>query len=279
MPQPRKLHDKFFKQAKAEGYLARSAYKLTEIDDRKRILRRGDAVLDLGCAPGSWLQVALERISEEGVVIGIDLQRVDRVRAANLRTLVLDVYKATPDRLLDELQAYLDGEPPLADAGQGVKTTPVMGWSVAPAAPVRPSTAQAGGGAANQPKGQAGKGTAAAATPEMHGSHEQPQAVPEFRRRFDVVLSDMAPSTSGHGDDLLSVRLCRRVLELAVGVLRPGGHLAMKVLEGSEFPDLLDETRRCFAEAKGFKPEATRDVSREMYIVGKGFRPRGGGRR
>jgi 23S rRNA (uridine2552-2'-O)-methyltransferase len=252
MPQPRKLHDKFFKQAKAEGYVARSAYKLTEIDDRKRLLRRGDAVLDLGCAPGSWLQVALERIGDDGVVIGIDLQRVDRVRAANVRTLVLDVYKATPDRLLEELDAYLNGEPPVHDPTQGVKSTPVLGWSVQP----QPST---------EPRGTA-------------GAHEQPPAAPEFRRRFDVVLSDMAPSTSGHGDDLLSVRLCRRVLELAIGVLRPGGHLAMKVLEGADFPDLLDETRRCFVEAKGFKPEATRDVSREMYIVGKGFRPRGGRR-
>ena len=57
MPQPRKLHDKFFKQAKADGFVARSAYKLTEINDKKRLIRRGNRVLDLGCAPGSWLQV------------------------------------------------------------------------------------------------------------------------------------------------------------------------------------------------------------------------------
>ena len=53
MPQPRKLHDRYFKQAKAEGYVARSAYKLLEINEKFRIVRVGDRVLDLGCAPGS----------------------------------------------------------------------------------------------------------------------------------------------------------------------------------------------------------------------------------
>lgn len=86
-------------------------------------------------------------------------------------------------------------------------------------------------------------------------------------RLFDVVLSDMAPNTSGHGDDLLSARLCRRVLEVAGQVLRPGGNLAMKVLEGGENPALLRETRTMFAKVAGFKPKSSRDVSREMFIV------------
>ena len=77
MPAPRKLHDKFFKQAKAEGYLARSAYKLKEINDRIKLLHSGDAVLDLGCAPGSWMQVASEITGSRGVVVGIDLLDTD----------------------------------------------------------------------------------------------------------------------------------------------------------------------------------------------------------
>ena len=89
------------------------------------------------------------------------------------------------------------------------------------------------------------------------------------KRLFDVVMSDMAPNTSGHDDDLLSARLCRRVLEVAQKVLRPGGKLVMKVLEGSENPALLHETRMVFEVAKGYKPRSSRDVSREMFLVGE----------
>ncbi|QYO64624.1 SAM-dependent methyltransferase [Leptolyngbya sp. 7M] len=76
MASRRVLHDRFFKQAKEEGYLARSAYKLMEIDRRFRLMRTGARVLDLGCAPGAWIQVALEAVGPRGVVIGIDLKEV-----------------------------------------------------------------------------------------------------------------------------------------------------------------------------------------------------------
>lgn len=193
----RVLHDRFFKQAKAEGYLARSAYKLAEIDDAKRLLRRGMLVLDLGCAPGAWLQVASERVGPEGVVAGIDLKPVSPNIGANVRAITGDVYEATPH----DLRALVDG------------------------------------------------------------------------RQFDVVLSDMAPNTSGHGDHFLSIRLCDRVLDLAAGptpeqsILRPGGDLVMKVFDGETFPELLNRCRRMFANVKGFKPKASRDASREIYIV------------
>jgi 23S rRNA (uridine2552-2'-O)-methyltransferase len=91
-------------------------------------------------------------------------------------------------------------------------------------------------------------------------------------RRFDVVLSDMAPNTSGHGDDLVSSRLCRGVLDLVPRVLRVGGWLAMKILEGAEYSAVLEETAGLFGNAKGLKPRATREISREMYIIGIGFR-------
>jgi 23S rRNA (uridine2552-2'-O)-methyltransferase len=91
---------------------------------------------------------------------------------------------------------------------------------------------------------------------------------------FDVVLSDMAPNTTGHGDDLVSARLCERVLALLPGLLKPGGHLAMKIFEGSEYPRLLREVQRRFGTAKGFKPEASREVSREMYLIGLGYAPK-----
>lgn len=198
MARPRELHDKFFKLAKAEGYAARSAYKLKEIQERRRLIRKGDRVLDLGCAPGSWVQVAAELVGPRGLVVGVDLNPVAIVVPSNSRTIVGDIFKVTAEELL-------------AADGAGTK-------------------------------------------------------------RFDVILSDMMPLTEGHGDHFRSIALCRRVLEFVPAMLRPGGHLAMKAFEGEEYPALLRETARMFAEVKGLKPEATRDVSKEMFVVAKGWK-------
>jgi 23S rRNA (uridine2552-2'-O)-methyltransferase len=191
----RELHDEYFRKAKAEGYLARSAYKLKEIQQKRRLMPRGGRVLDLGCAPGAWLQVAAEAVGRRGVVIGVDLKPVDAALPAPARAIQGDVYDLDPAALL----------------------------------------AAAGG-------------------------------------PFDVILSDMAPSTSGAGDHFLSVRLCDRVLELAPELLRRGGSLAMKVLEGEQYPDLLRRTGAMFESCKGLKPAASRSVSSEMYVVATGFR-------
>ena len=85
----------------------------------------------------------------------------------------------------------------------------------------------------------------------------------------------MAPDTTGHGDHFLSVRLCRRALDLLPSLLKPGGNLAMKVFEGEEYPQLLRDTAALFDQAKGFKPKASRADSSEVYIVATGFRGRG----
>ena len=67
----RQINDPFVVEAKAKGYRSRAAFKLSEIDDRYRLLRRGARVIDLGCAPGGWLQIAVERGAS--AVVGIDL--------------------------------------------------------------------------------------------------------------------------------------------------------------------------------------------------------------
>ncbi|MCB9845229.1 MAG: RlmE family RNA methyltransferase [Phycisphaeraceae bacterium] len=199
----RVLHDRYFKQAKAEGYLARSAYKLKELQERFALIRPGDLVVDLGCAPGSWMQVAAELVGPQGAVVGIDLKEVRDRLAPNVAPLVGDIN--TEDAAERLLAAASDaGAPP---------------------------------------------------------------------RLFDVLLSDMAPNTSGAGDDLVSCRLCHRVLDLAPALLRAGGHLAMKALEGAEYPGLVERARSMFREARGFKPKSSREVSREMFVVARGFRP------
>ena len=85
-----KVKDSYFKRAKREGYKARSVFKLEEIDKKYHLFHEGDAVLDIGCFPGSFLQYISMRIGESGIAIGIDLQRVS-MHAQNVKTYVYDI--------------------------------------------------------------------------------------------------------------------------------------------------------------------------------------------
>lgn len=69
--------DHYYKKAKEEGYLARSAYKLQQIQDRYHIISSGDTVVDLGAAPGGWSQIALELVGDDGQVISVDIKDVE----------------------------------------------------------------------------------------------------------------------------------------------------------------------------------------------------------
>jgi 23S rRNA (uridine2552-2'-O)-methyltransferase len=82
--------DRFYRKARAEGYRARSAYKLEEIARRSQLLRRGMSVLDLGAAPGGWLQVIAREVGPQGTVIGVDLEAIAPLPPP-VRTLVHDV--------------------------------------------------------------------------------------------------------------------------------------------------------------------------------------------
>lgn len=200
----REVQDHYFRLAKEEGYLSRAAYKLLEIDERKRLMRRGDRVLDCGCAPGSWLQVASKRVGEKGAVVGIDLLPIGRKIADNVISIEGDFTLAPPLELM-ETAAEIAG-PPV--------------------------------------------------------------------RAFDVVLSDMAPKTTGdpEGDHFRSVRLCESVLFHCPTLLRVGGNLAMKVFEGAAYMELVRRMQKLFDEAKGFKPKASRSESTEMYLIAEGWR-------
>lgn len=87
--------DYFHKKAKSEGYAARSAYKLKEIQKKYRIISPSAHVLDLGCSPGSWIQVAKEILSKSGKIVGVDLQDlsvpVDGFRFLKLNALDLEL--------------------------------------------------------------------------------------------------------------------------------------------------------------------------------------------
>jgi 23S rRNA (uridine2552-2'-O)-methyltransferase len=102
----RQINDPFVKAARAKGYRSRAAFKLAEIDDRFHVIRRGCRVIDLGCAPGGWVQVALERGA--GTAVGIDLLPVDPLPPA-----ILIEGDFTADEAPAQLLAALGGPPDL----------------------------------------------------------------------------------------------------------------------------------------------------------------------
>jgi 23S rRNA (uridine2552-2'-O)-methyltransferase len=83
--------DHYFHRAKKEGYLSRAVYKLIEIQKSYGVLARGMKVLDLGSAPGSWLQFAASVIGENGYVVGVDLKPIDHPFPANVHVLQGDM--------------------------------------------------------------------------------------------------------------------------------------------------------------------------------------------
>ncbi|MCK2096138.1 RlmE family RNA methyltransferase [Thauera aromatica] len=98
------LNDPYVQRAQAEGYRARAAYKLIEIDDRDRLLRPGAVVVDLGAAPGSWCQVAVKRCAPNGRVFALDLLPMEAVSGVDF--LLGDF---TEDAVLEALEARLEG--------------------------------------------------------------------------------------------------------------------------------------------------------------------------
>lgn len=90
----------------------------------------------------------------------------------------------------------------------------------------------------------------------------------------DLVVSDMAPNTSGHRltDHVRQIALAERALELALALLRPGGTFVCKVFEGEDAPAFFARVQAAFADVKRLKPDATRDRSVELFVIAKGKR-------
>lgn len=186
--------DHFGRRAKAQGYAARSVFKLQEIDAKLRLLRPGQRVLDLGAAPGSWTQYASQRVGERGVVVAVDLEPL-RVGAPNVRCVQRDIALLTEDDLF------------------GITA-------------------------------------------------------------FDVVLSDMAPHTSGQraSDQFRSYELYMGALRAAERWLSPGGWFVGKIFQGPEFEEARAATRALLGTARILKPDASRSESYEIFLAG-GPRP------
>ncbi|MEL7149951.1 MAG: RlmE family RNA methyltransferase [Pseudomonadota bacterium] len=199
----RQLNDPYVRRAKAEGYRGRAAFKILELDDKYGFLTPGARVVDLGCAPGGWCQVAVKRVNalgdtpgKQGTVLGIDLQEVEPIAGAELHQL--DFMEDGAD---DKVKAWLGG-------------------------------------------------------------------------KADVVMSDMAASSSGHKqtDHLRIVALCEAAAELAFDVLEPGGTFVAKVLAGGAEQGLQAILKQRFDKVANVKPPASRTDSSEKFVVATGFR-------
>ena len=195
MPKPYTPNDTWSRKAAAEGYRARSVYKLKELDERLHLLKPGMKVLDLGAAPGSWLQYIAEKIGPRGRALGIDLTPVEPV-GTNVGTRELDI---TDTRQLE--QALTD----------------------------------------------------------------------EDMQTVDLVLSDIAPSTSGikDVDQWRSVELAMTVVAIADGHLVPGGKFVVKVFRGSDFDTFMHDVRHRWHDVRVMTVKASRDRSREVYVIAR----------
>lgn len=200
----RQLNDPYVKRAQAEGYRGRAAYKIMELDDKFRFLVPGARVVDLGCAPGGWIQVAVPRVNalgeksgkKVGRILGIDLQEVEPIVGAEIHQL--DFMDEGAD---DQVKAWLDG-------------------------------------------------------------------------KADVVMSDMAASSSGHKqtDHLRIIALCEAAAYFAFDVLDEGGTFVSKVLAGGAEGELQKLLKQRFTKVANVKPPASRADSSEKFVVATGFK-------
>ena len=190
----KKIKDHYFHKAKKDGYVARSVYKIEEIDNKHRIILTGNKVLDLGCSPGSWLQYASRKVGNTGHVLGIDVQPVKISLPRNVKVIQTDIFEITNEELLIKA-----GKP-------------------------------------------------------------------------DVILSDMAPKTSGirSTDGHRSFALNKKVLNIANEILRSEGSLLVKTFQCILLDELCSEFKKMFASVKLCKPRSSRSESAEIFILGTG---------
>ncbi len=193
----KKLHDYYFKKAKKENHLARSIYKLEEIDKKYKIIKKGMSVIDLGCSPGSWLEYTVKKVGNEGAVFGIDLKKVERSFPPFVKTVQGDIFNL--EDIKKEIKKY--------------------------------------------------------------------DTLPDI---FDLVISDMAPNTSGQKDvdAYKSFELCVQALKVADVFLRTGGNFITKIFMGEDFKSYLDSIKSSFNNHKVYKPKSSRKESKEIYIIG-----------
>jgi 23S rRNA (uridine2552-2'-O)-methyltransferase len=187
--------DAFRARAKAEGYPARSVYKLKEIQEKYKLIRPGQRLVDLGCHPGSWLKFCSQAVGPAGRVLGMDLKEPTIPLEGNTSFLKADLFTLPEDR------------------------------------------------------------------------------IKEWAGEVDLVLSDLAPKSSGIKwlDHQRSLDLNERALEMAALILGKGGAMVLKLLAGEGTKGFMEKMSRQFDRIELHKPRSSRQESAEIYLVGRGF--------
>nr|WP_297349460.1 23S rRNA (uridine(2552)-2'-O)-methyltransferase RlmE [uncultured Glaciecola sp.] len=191
------VNDPYVKKAKIDGYRSRASYKIIEINEKDKIIRPGNIVMDLGSAPGGWSQVVAKLVGESGRVIASDILPMDGILGVSF--IQGDFTEAA---VYDQILSMLNDD------------------------------------------------------------------------KVDVVVSDMSPNLSGVNttDQYSSIYLVELALDMARNVLKPGGSFCAKVFQGVGYEEYAKDVRKSFDKVMVRKPAASRARSREVYIVGKGFK-------
>ena len=194
------VKDFYFYKAKKEKYSARSVYKLKNIQEKYKILSKGNSVMDLGAAPGSWTEYLIECIGKKGHLWAVDQQSLSITALQKIEKMGLD-FEFLQQSVLDPLPNNL---PPM-----------------------------------------------------------------------DVVVSDLAPFTSGAKlvDSARSLELVTRAFDLAQKQLKPGGHFVVKLFQSEDTVAASKDWGKSFKLSKLYKPPSTHKESKEIYFVGRRYRP------
>ena len=115
--------DHYTRKAREEKWLARSVYKLEEIDRKHKLIQKGFHLLDLGCYPGSWSQYAIKKVGESGKVVGIDMNKPERLSGSNFRFIKADILDMAIDRIAQEIGEVDAVISDLAPKTTGIKIT------------------------------------------------------------------------------------------------------------------------------------------------------------
>ncbi len=187
--------DTFVRQSKIDGYRARSAYKLIEIDEKFKIFRGGMHVVDLGAAPGSWSQYA-SKVVKSGKIISVDLKEMEEIK--NTIQIKGDFTEIDIQNLIKN---YL-------------------------------------------------------------------------KKKFDVVMSDMAVNTTGikNIDSIQTGELCKEAMIFSKQVISEKGFFISKIFMGGTFNEIVALAKKIFKEVKVFKPQSSRKESKESFIICKKLR-------
>ncbi len=188
------FNDPYVQLARKEGWRSRAAFKLMEIDDKDKLLKRGEVVVDLGATPGGWSQVAVKRVGDGGLVFALDLIEMEPIHGVEF---IQGDFRE--DGVLVKLKEKLKG------------------------------------------------------------------------RQVGLVMSDMAPNMSGVPlvDQARIMHLAELSLEFALAHMKPEGAFLVKVFQGTDYENFIRSMREAFQSVVVRKPDASRDRSAELYLLGR----------